>query len=130
VWAVALVIGAGVARPAVGADRPLVVELWLGQPPAETGTVGAEKVLLSPKLDRTQVEATEPTRMVTNVTKPTVTVYRPAKGQDTGTAVLICPRGRLLEPLQATGRRGGRGVAQFDRRDRRHPEVPGAAPPG
>jgi acetyl esterase/lipase len=31
--------------------------------------------------------------MVTNVTRPTVTICRPAKGQDTGTAVLICPGG-------------------------------------
>src|SRR5262249_51523953 len=40
-----------------------------------------------------QSEVTEPTRLVTNVTKPTITVYRPAKDMDTGTAVLICPGG-------------------------------------
>jgi len=81
------------AVPAVGADKPLVVELWPGKPPDETGTIGAEKVLMSPKLDRKQVEVTEPTRMVTNVTRPTITVYRPAKEKDTGTAVLVCPGG-------------------------------------
>jgi acetyl esterase/lipase len=31
--------------------------------------------------------------MVTNVTKPTLTIYRPAKEKDTGAAVLICPGG-------------------------------------
>ena len=31
--------------------------------------------------------------MVTNVTQPTITIYRPAKDKDTGTAVLICPGG-------------------------------------
>ena len=48
---------------------------------------------MSPKLDRTQVEVTEPTRMLTDVSKPTLTIYRPAKEKDTGTAMLICPGG-------------------------------------
>jgi acetyl esterase/lipase len=76
-----------------GADQPQVVQLWLGPAPDETGTIGPEKVLLSPKLTRKQVEVTEPTRMVTNVTDPTLTIYRPAKDKDTGTAILICPGG-------------------------------------
>jgi acetyl esterase/lipase len=79
--------------PVRAADIPLVVELWPGKAPEENGDIGAEKVLLSPKLDRKQVEVTEPTRMVTNVTNPTLTVYRPAKEKDNGTAVLICPGG-------------------------------------
>ena len=40
-----------------------------------------------------QVEVTESTRMITNVTRPTLTVYRPAKDKDTGTALIICPGG-------------------------------------
>jgi acetyl esterase/lipase len=48
---------------------------------------------MSPKLDRKQVEVTEPTRMVTSVTNPTITIYRPVTGKDTGTAMLICPGG-------------------------------------
>jgi acetyl esterase/lipase len=48
---------------------------------------------MSPRLSRQQVEVTEPTKMVTNVTKPTITIYRPAKEKETGTAVLICPGG-------------------------------------
>jgi acetyl esterase/lipase len=75
------------------AEPPLVLELWPGKAPDETGTIGAEYIRMSPKLDRTQVEVTEPTRMVTNVTKPSITVYRPAKDKDTGAAVLICPGG-------------------------------------
>src|SRR5207302_8652457 len=75
------------------AAQPLVVELWPGKVPDETGNIGAEKSLMSPKLDKKQVEVTEPTRMVTNVTKPTITVFRPAKEKDTGTAILICPGG-------------------------------------
>jgi acetyl esterase/lipase len=48
---------------------------------------------MSPKLDRKQVEVTEQTRLITDVTKPTLTIYRPAKDAGAGTAVLICPGG-------------------------------------
>jgi acetyl esterase/lipase/SAM-dependent methyltransferase len=77
----------------VGAQQPLVVPLWPCKAPEEPGTIGAEKVAMSPKLDKKQVEVTESTRMVTNVTNPTISIYRPAKEKDTGTAVLICPGG-------------------------------------
>jgi len=72
---------------------PLVVEIWPGTVPDESGNIGEEKSHMSPKLDRRQVEVTEQTRLLTNVTKPTLTIYRPPKDKDTGTAVLICPGG-------------------------------------
>ena len=75
------------------AAEPLVVELWPGKVPDENGNIGAERVRMSPKLDRKQVEITEPTRMITDVTKPTITIYRPAAEKNTGTAMLICPGG-------------------------------------
>ena len=75
------------------AGEPLVVELWPGKVPDENGGIGPERTRMSPALDRKQVEVTEPTRMITDVTKPTITIYRPAKDQDTGTAILICPGG-------------------------------------
>jgi acetyl esterase/lipase len=81
------------AAAAAAEKNPLVVELWPGAAPDETGNLGAERSLMSPKLDRKQVEVTEPTRMVTNVSRPSLTIYRPAKDKDTGTAVLICPGG-------------------------------------
>ena len=81
------------ACPVVAAEQPLVVELWPGNVPDEAGDIGAEKIVMSPELDRKQVEVTESTRMVTNVTIPTVTIYRPAKEDNTGTAMLICPGG-------------------------------------
>jgi acetyl esterase/lipase len=81
------------ALPILGEEPPLVVEIWPGQAPEESGNFGAERTVMSPKLDRKQVEVTEPTRMITDVTKPTLTIYRPTKDQDTGTAVLICPGG-------------------------------------
>jgi acetyl esterase/lipase len=81
------------AWPAVGADHPLVIEIWPGRVPDETGNIGAERTRMSPQLDRKQVEVTEPTRMITDVTKPTLTIYRPAKDKETGTAMIICPGG-------------------------------------
>jgi acetyl esterase/lipase len=90
---VCLITWSLIVGPAIGADNPQVVEIWPGKPPEEPGTIGAEKTVMSPKLDRKQVEVTESTRMLTNVTKPTLTFYRPAKENETGTAMLICPGG-------------------------------------
>ena len=76
-----------------GAGNPLVVELWPGKVPDETGTIGPERRVMSPKLDRKQVEVTESTQMITDVSKPTMTICRPSTNQETGTAILICPGG-------------------------------------
>jgi acetyl esterase/lipase len=92
-WTVSLLACLGAAWPALGAERPMVVALWPGKAPDEVGKIGAETVRMSPKLSRKEVEVTESTRLVTNVTKPTITIYRPAKDKDTGTAMLICPGG-------------------------------------
>ena len=67
------------ALPWSGADHPLVVESWPGKAPEKPGDIGEEKTLMSPSLDRKRVEVTEPTKHVTNVTKPTLTIY-PGKG--------------------------------------------------
>jgi acetyl esterase/lipase len=91
--AVSMIVWLGVAWPAVAAGNPLVVNVWPGLAPGENSDPGAERSVLSPKLDRKQVEVTEPTRMITGVTRPTLTIYRPAKAKDTGTAILICPGG-------------------------------------
>jgi acetyl esterase/lipase len=88
-----LVASLCLAWSAAGNEKPRVVKLWPGKAPNETSSIGVEKVLMSPKLTRKQVEITEPTRMVTNVTTPTLTIYRPALKKNTGTAMLICPGG-------------------------------------
>jgi len=90
---VSLIMWLWAGCPAVGAEEPQVVQVWPGTPPEETGGIGEEMVRMSPKLDRKQVEITEQSRLITNVTRPTLTIYRPAKERDTGTAVLICPGG-------------------------------------
>jgi acetyl esterase/lipase len=82
-----------IVAASASAAEPLVVEIWPGKVPDESGNIGAERFRMSPALDRKQVEVTEPTRMITDVTKPTLTLYRPPKEQDSGTAMLICPGG-------------------------------------
>jgi acetyl esterase/lipase len=44
-------------------------------------------------LERKQVEVTNSTRMITGVTQPSITIYRPPQAKDSGTAVIICPGG-------------------------------------
>lgn len=94
-WALSLLLVAGTSglAPLLAADLPPVLELWPGDVPDETGNLGPEKVVMSPQLDRKQVEVTESTRMLTNVSRPAITLYRPAKDKDTGAAMLICPGG-------------------------------------
>ncbi len=76
-----------------GTETPTVIELWPGKVPDETGGIGPERVRMSPKLERKQVEVTEQTRLITDVTKPSITVCRPSKETDAGTAIVICPGG-------------------------------------
>lgn len=81
------------AGSVLGAGLPLVVDVWPGKVPDQGASVGEERIVMSPKLDRKQVEVTESTRMITGVTKPTITLFRPETNLDAGTAVLICPGG-------------------------------------
>jgi len=87
---IALVACLSIANQAKAAGTPISIDVWPGQVPDETASIGPERWRTSPKLDRTQVEVTEPTRMLTDVSKPTLTVFRPTQ-KNTGTAMLICP---------------------------------------
>src|SRR5881397_22889 len=91
--AVAAMLVSLIVAWSAAAAEPLVLEIWPGKVPDESGDIGAERFRMSPALDRKQVEVTEPTRMITDVTKPTLTIYRPPKEKDCGTAILICPGG-------------------------------------
>lgn len=69
------------------ATDPLVVNLWPGKVPGDVGIKGKEnsRIYQSPIVG--------PTKLITNVTTPTLTVYRPPKEKNTGTAMVICPGG-------------------------------------
>src|ERR1041385_4053036 len=88
----ALFLSSIVAWTAFTAE-PMIANLWPGQPPDESGGIGPERVRMSPKPERKQVEVTEQTRLITAVTNPTITIYRPPADKETGTAMLICPGG-------------------------------------
>ena len=88
---VLLVIGsASEANASVGsqlASSSITVNLWPGPTPRDIGIPGQEKSRIH------QSPIVGPTKLVTNVTQPTVTVYRAPDESNTGTAVLICPGG-------------------------------------
>src|SRR5436853_1677114 len=69
------------------ADEPQTHKLWPGKVPGEKGDVGPEKIV--------EAKATEknPVLRITDVSDPTISIYRPAKDKDTGTAVVVAPGG-------------------------------------
>jgi acetyl esterase/lipase len=75
------------------ADFPIVVDLWPDKPPNESAEIGPEKVVMSPSLERKQVEVTNSTRMLTGVSRPTLSIYRVTGKPSAGPAMLICPGG-------------------------------------
>ncbi len=64
------------------AEKPLILDLWPDKVPGEKGDVGPEKLT-----------GAKSSRQVTDVSKPTLTIYRPAKDKDIGVAVVIAPGG-------------------------------------
>jgi acetyl esterase/lipase len=64
------------------AEKPEVLDVWTGKPPGETKPIAEEKM-----------EDSKGVKRITNVSKPTLTIFRPAKEKDTGAAVVICPGG-------------------------------------
>lgn len=81
-----LVLSAGystVAAEPPGA--PPVIHVWPAVAPGEKGDLGDER-LLPPQGEK-------PVDRLTDVSVPTITVYKPPEEKDTGTAVLICPGG-------------------------------------
>jgi acetyl esterase/lipase len=85
-FAMALVIGVFVTIPAF-ATEPLVVDLWPGKTPGDVGIKGEETSRIH------QSPLVGPTKLITKVTKPTLTIYLPPKEKNTGTAMVICPGG-------------------------------------
>ena len=64
------------------APAPVTVPLWPGEVPGEAGAIGPE-----------QSETKGGIRRVSNVSVPTLTVFRPDPARNTGAAVVICPGG-------------------------------------
>jgi acetyl esterase/lipase len=81
-----LLLGSLVFSPA-RAEKPQLVDLWPGKVPGDVGINGKETSRIH------QSPLVGPTKLITNVTKPTLTIYQPARDKNTGTAMLICPGG-------------------------------------
>jgi acetyl esterase/lipase len=79
----ALALTFGLAAAGRAAEKPLVIDLWPGPAPGEAGAAVGEEKLSGQK----------GSRRLENVTRPTITVYRPEAGKDTGVAVVIAPGG-------------------------------------
>jgi acetyl esterase/lipase len=77
------------AAPAVPtlAPQPIVIDLWPGQAPGDAGIKGEESTRTydSPLVG--------PTMLISNVSRPSITIYPAPKERNTGTAMLICPGG-------------------------------------
>jgi acetyl esterase/lipase len=73
--------------------EPTVIGLWPGPAPDEPGELPPELWREPHIIDPAQVEIAESSRLLTNVSRPTLTVCRPPAALDTGTAVVICPGG-------------------------------------
>src|SRR3979409_1462535 len=70
------------------AAEPLVVDLWPGKVPGDVGIKGEENSRIY-----NSAIIKGPTRLITNVTRPSITIYSPPKEKNNGTAMLICPGG-------------------------------------
>ncbi len=88
----ALALLAACCRP-VFAGPPQVIDVWPGLAPGETANSAPEKTRMSPGGDPKRVVVTEPTLLITDVTRPTISIYRPPKDRDSGAAILIFPGG-------------------------------------
>jgi acetyl esterase/lipase len=67
-----------------------VIELWPGVAPGDEGKMEEEKDLTKPS---DGLVAGKPVIRLGNVAKPTIAIYRPPSGADTGAAVVVCPGG-------------------------------------
>src|SRR5262245_26664265 len=71
---------------AASADDANIVNVWPGEAPGEPGNIG-EETNLPPR------DGELPTLRLTNVTTPTLEIFKPSPEFDTGAAVVICPGG-------------------------------------
>ena len=78
-----LALGVSATVRADDAAKPMVIDLWPGAAPGETGTIGEEK----------QTKKNETVTSITNVTKPTMSVYRAAAPLNGGVIILVFPGG-------------------------------------
>lgn len=101
------------AAPSLELSSPEVIRLWPGQAPNTADWAGPEETadVQLPNLGRV--------RIITNVTVPTVTVFRPPAGKANGTAMVVVPGGAFralpwdLDGVESARWLTGRGITAF-----------------
>ena len=79
----------GFGSPVRGAD-PLTIQLWPDSPPRETTTLPPEQDTTKPS---DNLIAGRRLIRLGNISRPTITIYKPEPSRDTGAAVMVCPGG-------------------------------------
>jgi acetyl esterase/lipase len=87
VWTVVAHLGwATEPRPAHPGNKAVTIDVWPGKPPGDKAPIAAEKVLPTKPGQACQ-------KPITNVSRPTLTIYHPPGERDRGAAVVIAPGG-------------------------------------
>ncbi len=86
--ALALLFPAVASVPRINAAEP--IPLWPGTVPGDKDGIGEEKDTSKPDSGKV---AGKPVIRLGNVSKPSLTLFRPPKEKDTGAAVVVCPGG-------------------------------------
>jgi acetyl esterase/lipase len=76
---------------AAAAAEPTPIPLWPGVAPGDVGDIGEERDTTKP--DPKAPPEKQGVIRLGNVSKPTITVYKPPADKDTGAAVVVCPGG-------------------------------------
>ncbi len=108
-----LALWSGSCGAAAQPTQPEVVNIWPGQAPGTSEWTGPEfrQPITLPGVGTFE--------MVTNVTTPTLTVYRPAPGKANGSAVIVCPGGSFqilawdMEGTEVAQWLADRGITAF-----------------
>ena len=87
---ISAVIAFATASPAFGAMTSEPIPLWPKGAPNEKGDVGEEHDTTKPS---DGLVSGQRVIRLGNVSKPEITLYRPSKEKETGTAVVVCPGG-------------------------------------
>ncbi len=82
-----MVLVMGVSIFAADPPSAIVMDLWPDKPPGETGNIGPEQAKTQERNGKTV------TTNITNVTKPTLSIYPAPKDANSGVAVVVCPGG-------------------------------------
>jgi acetyl esterase/lipase len=114
--------------PAAGTPHSEVIRLWPGQAPRTASWTGPEEAVDAelPNLGKVHI--------VTNVTVPTMTVFRPPAARANGTAILVVPGGAFralpwdLDGTEAAQWLTARGITAFVLKYRVRPPSDSARP--